>query len=402
MLNRGSGATYSEPMLRDKDIQNTIKQIFSEHSRHEEIIMERLEDLAADHGESVFQAAIGLLLGKDLDEKQAANFWRGALIRWRHQRELRPGLLQIKTALLDYLETVAGEKLNSSLDGITGLFNENFFHHHLVHQLATLNYLHHHQSLALIKIRMDRFERLSWSFSQQELDQLQRHVAREIKVRLRDIDTAVRFCDGEFGIILPYSSLNTACKLVEKLQAVLVNGRWNRIPEAVPFPTTISAGIATYPNDGCSARRLLHVAKQQLKEAAITGDSIFPMAVERRKQLRKPFHTFLEISNGNGSSYLPAISCNISEIGMALECEEGFDPGLSVKIRCRKPFWPVNRDIEAAVTRIDERSWDGICRLAVQFNQKESRLSEVSPVRLQVAPENGALLNPSTEKCFPG
>lgn len=400
MLNQDSNAIYSEPMLRDRDIQNIIKQLFSEHSRNEEKILERLEDLATDEGDGVFQAAIGLLLGKDLDGKQAASFWRGAIIRWQHQRELRPGLLQIKTALLDYLETVAGEKLNSSLDGITGLYNENFFHHHLVHQLATLNYLHHHQSLALVKISLDRFDRLTWSFTQQELDQLQRHVAREIKVRLRDIDTAVRFGDGEFGIILPYSSLNTANKLVEKLQNALVNGCWNRLPETVPFPTTISAGIATYPGDGCSARRLLHVAKHRLKEASTTGNSIHPMAQERREQTRKSFHTFLEISAQGEKNYMPALSCNISKTGMSLECEGGFDPGNSIKIRCRKPFWPVNREVEATVTRIDEHSWDGICRLALKFSQKESRLSEVSPVRLQAAPETGSLWNPLSEKCF--
>lgn len=386
MLDRPDLSTYTSPMVRDRELHAALKGIFSTCACQEGRIGDALEGLACDHGDGVFQAAIGLLLGVDLDERQAANSWRNAMIRWRHQKELRPGLLQVKAALYDYLETVAGERLNSSLDGITNLYNGGYFQHHLEYQLAASQLRIQNESLALVILRMDHYDRLGWSYSQQELDQLQRQVAREIRTRLRDLDTAARLGEGEFGLILPGVTFEAAFGRVERIRIALAEGIWHRLPESVPFPATVSAGIAVAPWDGSSPRRLLHVARGELQSASRTGNSTSPEFAERRLQARHPFRSLVEVAHALEKTFLPAISCDISEIGMALDSELNLSPGENVLVRCKKPFWPINRDLLGVLRRSDDMAGNGVYRLAVEFLQAETSLNRTTPFRSPFSP----------------
>ncbi|HAY21308.1 MAG TPA: hypothetical protein DCY27_03915 [Desulfobacterales bacterium] len=153
-------------------------------------------------------------------------------------------------------------------DPLTGLFNRRFMLETLE---LELHRMHRKDSpLAVIMLDIDHFKRFNDTFGHSAGDALLSSFGRLLRSQVRQEDVSCRYGGEEFTLILPETSLETACKRAEELRqavhALQLEHRGQNIGRI-----TISLGIAVYPQSGESPEALLQAADAALYEAKRTG-----------------------------------------------------------------------------------------------------------------------------------
>jgi two-component system cell cycle response regulator len=92
-----------------------------------------------------------------------------------------------------------------------------------------------------------------------------------LRESFRQSDTAGRYGGEEFVVILPETDMEAAQRKVERLREQVAN-----TPIALPtrgekIRMTISAGLASYPQDGEDAAELLALADERMFQAKREG-----------------------------------------------------------------------------------------------------------------------------------
>jgi diguanylate cyclase (GGDEF)-like protein len=159
----------------------------------------------------------------------------------------------------DYRETV----LLSQSDNLTGLANrralEPWFEKWI--PVATHGGTH----LAVVYADLDLFKPINDTFGHDAGDAVLREVARRLESTVRDGDLVARVGGDEFVVALSviegdrsYSSIAT--RIVESLSKPVTLGD-------VSVSVSVSVGIAVFPDDGVSMKRLLELADGRMLES---------------------------------------------------------------------------------------------------------------------------------------
>jgi diguanylate cyclase (GGDEF)-like protein len=145
-------------------------------------------------------------------------------------------------------------------DPLTNLGNHRHFHERLQHELALAEENRCPLSLCLVDI--DDFKRINDRFGHPTGDR----VLSQVGARLRQGGEAFRLGGDEFGILLPgldeRSAETTATSIVERLGALDLE---------LVGPLTVSAGLATFPEQGVSRDELIRLADSALYWAKENG-----------------------------------------------------------------------------------------------------------------------------------
>ena len=197
---------------------------------------------------------------------QAFNEMAGRISESRLRlEEARDDLARTNRELTDAnrtLETLA------ITDGLTGLYNRRHFQDVLERELARC--LRDGKTLSLLMCDLDRFKAYNDRFGHPEGDVLLRRVASLLTANIRHSDMAFRYGGEELAVLLPACTKAQAREVAEKIR-VAVSGAQD--PRVARFrgPTTISIGVATFPDDGRVARGLVDVADAALYAAKAAG-----------------------------------------------------------------------------------------------------------------------------------
>jgi diguanylate cyclase (GGDEF)-like protein len=123
--------------------------------------------------------------------------------------------------------------------------------------------------VALVMLDIDYFKKINDTFGHKAGDLFMRAVGQTLQTRIRRMDVACRYGGDEFLLILPGAGLaeavarsNELCEEVGGLQ-VAYDGH--------SLHTTLSAGIASYPNHGNNMDTLLQTADIALYRAKTGG-----------------------------------------------------------------------------------------------------------------------------------
>jgi len=142
-------------------------------------------------------------------------------------------------------------------DDLTGLPNRSFFEYRL--NLVLQEAMHQHRQFALLFIDCDRFKSINDSLGHSAGDKVLTEVARRIRNHLRESDLVARLGGDEFAaLIYPIPEAKDALRIADALLGsmnapiVLSNGG--------NISTSLSIGIALYPQHGGTAEQLLHSA----------------------------------------------------------------------------------------------------------------------------------------------
>jgi diguanylate cyclase (GGDEF)-like protein len=183
----------------------------------------------------------------------------------------RRRLADVNGRLLEQLEII--DRLRGELaelavrDELTGLYNRR----HLLAQLDTE--LERARSdaapLAVVLLDIDHFKSVNDRFGHAVGDLLLSATARTLDDSVRTGDTVARYGGEEFVILLPRTGIEQGLACAETLRSrcatVLVDSRTG------PVSTTVSVGVAAFPDCGWTSAALLQSADEALYAAKHAG-----------------------------------------------------------------------------------------------------------------------------------
>ena len=187
-------------------------------------------------------------------------------------------------------------------DELIGINNRRHFQQML--QMEWKRAVRFRRQLSLIMIDIDHFKEYNDSFGHLQGDQALKQIGALLKKNLREVDTVARFGGEEFVLLLPDTDKRGAQVVAEKVRAVAAAHRFLTEEGQETRRVTISAGVATYPDDVGEQEDLIDQADIALYRAKENGrnrvECAEPLAREeempapageiapRRREVKKP------------------------------------------------------------------------------------------------------------------
>lgn len=154
----------------------------------------------------------------------------------------------------------------ASHDALTELPNRVFLEERA--NLAIAQAVRNGNKVAMMFIDLDNFKQINDIQGHKAGDQLLVAVSEALRSKLRPYDTLARWGGDEFVVLLPdISKLQDARTVAEKLMQAVQN---DLVPE-LTLHTTLSIGIAVYPDDADSTETLLMQADKALFHSKAQG-----------------------------------------------------------------------------------------------------------------------------------
>lgn len=132
-------------------------------------------------------------------------------------------------------------------DELTGINNRRHFQNML--QMEWKRAIRFHRPLSLIMVDVDYFKDYNDTFGHLQGDQVLKQIGAILRRNLREVDTVARFGGEEFVLLLPDTDKRGAIAVAEKVRLLVEGHRFSTLDRKVTRDITISAGIATYPDD---------------------------------------------------------------------------------------------------------------------------------------------------------
>jgi diguanylate cyclase (GGDEF)-like protein len=166
-----------------------------------------------------------------------------------------------QTHLQNENETLAHQ---ANHDSLTGLPNRAFFEGRLIRELRNANKLN--ERVAVLFLDSDRFKQINDNFGHAAGDAVLTAVATRVRAQLREDDLVARLGGDEFAVLLsPLHKTEDAERIADKILTSM------ELP--IPLPgntqvlTSLSIGIAVYPDHGLTPGALLHAADAAMYQA---------------------------------------------------------------------------------------------------------------------------------------
>ncbi len=171
-------------------------------------------------------------------------------------------------------------------DGLTGLFNHDYFQNMLQQEiLFTLRQGH---DLSLIMIDIDRFKLFNDKWGHQVGDLVLKTVSETIRNSCRSSDIVARYGGEEIAILLRETGPETARDLAEKIRMTIKNLEVQHPDKRHHLlKVTISAGVAGFPAHARSKNSLIKKADDALYLSKKNGRDQVSLAasIKRRKKV---------------------------------------------------------------------------------------------------------------------
>ena len=156
----------------------------------------------------------------------------------------------------------------SGTDGLTGLPNRVWLLHRMPRVMDAVH--RDGSSLSLALIDLDNFKRVNDEAGHRTGDRALKHVVSILREAAEPGESLVRIGGQEF-VLLMRKPTGAAWERVDFLRRQLLQRPFEPERGGEPFRLSLSAGIATYPQEGADLSRLLRRADQRLQEAKRDG-----------------------------------------------------------------------------------------------------------------------------------
>ena len=132
-------------------------------------------------------------------------------------------------------------------DELTQLYNRRHFQQMLHREWkGAVRFV---RDLSLIMIDVDHFKIYNDTFGHPQGDIVLKQIGQILHRNLREVDTVARFGGEEFVLLLPDTDKHGAIAVAEKVRRLVEQHRFTTEGREAEHPITISAGIASYPDD---------------------------------------------------------------------------------------------------------------------------------------------------------
>ena len=159
-------------------------------------------------------------------------------------------------------------------DGLTGLYNHRYFAKSLRRELKRAN--RNDRPLSVIIIDIDHFKQFNDTNGHLQGNEVLKGVARIMKQALRNVDILARYGGEEFAIILPETDKKQGLDIAQRICHLMAQETFEGAETQPLKRITLSAGIASFPQDARKensltnrADKALYIAKEQGRNRAI-------------------------------------------------------------------------------------------------------------------------------------
>jgi len=151
-------------------------------------------------------------------------------------------------------------KLVAETDPLTGLYNLRAFT--MIVNRAFDQAVRYSHPLSLIMMDSDNLKGVNDSYGHEAGNRLLKQLATCVQGQLRSSDIFARYGGDEFVVLLPETGTQGARDFAERIRRT-VEARGFEISEQT-IQTTVSLGVATYPDDGADLAILLDKADKAM------------------------------------------------------------------------------------------------------------------------------------------
>lgn len=162
---------------------------------------------------------------------------------------------------------------HATLDALTGFYNRRQLEERIKQEVSGAK--RQKRNLCTIMTDIDYFKNVNDTYGHAAGDLVLKNVSSVIKHQLRDYDIAGRYGGEEFAIILPYTKIEEAQMVAQRLRRAVENtkidiSKVNTDADEKIIGVTISLGISEYKN-GDNEKTLLQKADKALYKAKESG-----------------------------------------------------------------------------------------------------------------------------------
>ncbi|MBI4445377.1 MAG: GGDEF domain-containing protein [Acidobacteria bacterium] len=170
---------------------------------------------------------------------------------WVQAASAKLSLLAQCWQLVSFLEE--NEKL-AFTDPLTGLFNYKYLRQFLQNQLTRC--ARYHQALSVLFLDVDWFKRVNDRHGHLLGSYVLKELGGVLRKQVREADIVARYGGDEFVIVLMESDQHKSLQIAERLREVVSQFVFGR-KQGHEIRLTISAGIASFPENGMTVDELI-------------------------------------------------------------------------------------------------------------------------------------------------
>lgn len=204
----------------------------------------------------------------DLNDMRYAPFVDG-MVNWGDQFG-RLVLLGASGFLSTAVVYNAGKlRRQSARDRLTGLLNRGFFEARLQSEVSRAR--RHGHPLAVAVLDLDRYKNFNDRYGHASGDVALQVLAGILQRGVRSSDVVARYGGDEFVVLLPETGPRAAFDKLEQLRLSVARAEFPIPRHDLTAQFTLSAGLASLPDDGTDPVELLEMADKRLFEAKDGG-----------------------------------------------------------------------------------------------------------------------------------
>lgn len=168
---------------------------------------------------------------------------------------------------------------HATLDALTGLNNRRQFEIRLNQEVSSAK--RQHKPLCSIMIDVDFFKKVNDSYGHAVGDEVLKNIASVIKAQLRESDIPSRYGGEEFAILLPYTKVEEACLVAQRLRVAVekkvIDLKGVKDAKIEEIQVTISVGVYQYHEEDTpeqlyiKADKALYYAKEHGRNKVIVN-----------------------------------------------------------------------------------------------------------------------------------
>lgn len=348
------------------DSRQQLIRLLEEASQGDTRALQHLLETAPD----AHAPLLRLLTQLDYTEDEARVHWQAILA---HQKELTEKLgreATLQVAALDYFQSLKGElripkilemstflatERSAITDGLTGLYNRQFFDASLRRELKRAR--RYGLAFSVVMLDVDDFKSINDLYGHLVGDEALNLTSNVIRASVREIDVACRYGGEEFALILPETSRTGAYIVSERIRLDVKEMFSHERVGTVHVDLSVSGGIAIYPTDSNSAEGLVRMADKALYRSKRDGkDQITLHAEEKRRSPRLEARKVLVFRGRDeaGRRELQSETKNLSRNGALVESRIPLDVGTELEIDIHLPQKETRFVLRGRVVRLEE------------------------------------------------
>ena len=271
-------------------------------------------------------------------------------------------------------------------DPLTGLFNQRVFWELLAYEIGR-SQRHGNQPFSVMIIDVDDFKKINDTFGHTFGDEFLQKIAGVIQATARKEDIVARYGGDEFAVILPEAASEHAVAMAKRIRAGFQRFSLES-PEGVRAKSSVSIGIASWPEHALEPKDLFLVADNMMYRAKAHGKNghCLPTDADVVEVLRSVSEKYLILQQAiEDRSILPYFQPIVSAAEGTVEAYE-----VLMRVEYRGKILPAGEFIEIAeesglISSLDFIVMEKAFRHAVEQNFEGLLFINLSPKAIVTA-----------------